>query len=96
MMLQPTANNETVEHVRISYVGSEALDQSFAEHHKTMLNNWSDVFGEDIFAVERMQKGRSSPGYAGGKFAPAMDEPTIHFHRWIARRLLNGTKNEEV
>ena len=91
MMLQPTATNETVEHVRISYVGSEALDQQYAPHHKQMLDNWSNVFDEDVFAVERMQKGRSSPGYAGGKFAPAMDEPTVHFHRWIAQCLLNGT-----
>lgn len=96
MMLQPTAKNETVEHVRISYVGSEALDQKFAKHHRTMLDNWSEVFGEDVFAVERMQAGRSSPGYAGGKFAPAMDEPTVHFHRWIAQCLLNGNKSDNV
>jgi choline monooxygenase len=96
MMLQPTAKNETVEHVRISYVGSDALDQRFANHHQQMLDNWSEVFGEDIFAVERMQKGRSSPGYAGGKFAPAMDEPTVHFHRWIAQCLLNGAKNNKI
>ena len=56
MMLQPTASDETVEHVRISYVGSEALDQKYANHHQQMLDNWSGVFGEDIFAVERMQK----------------------------------------
>ena len=91
MMLQPTADNETVEHVRISYVGSEGLDRKFAKHHQQMLHNWSEVFGEDIFAVERMQKGRSSPGYAGGKFAPEMDEPTVHFHRWVAQCLLDGS-----
>lgn len=96
MVLQPTANNETVEHVRISYVGSDALDQRFTNHHQQMLNNWTEVFGEDIFAVERMQKGRSSPGYTGGKFAPAMDEPTVHFHRWIAQRLLNGANSNDT
>ena len=96
MMLQPTASNETVEHVRISYVGTDALSSQYAGHHKKMLDSWSDVFGEDIFAVERMQKGRSSPGYAGGKFAPAMDEPTVHFHRWIAQCLLNNTKSDTI
>lgn len=89
MMLQPTANNETIEHVRISYVGSDALDEKYFNHHQKMLHNWSEVFGEDVFAVERMQKGRSSPGYTGGRFSPSMDEPTVHFHRWVAQRLLN-------
>ncbi len=90
MMLQPINKDETVEHVRISYVGEEALSDTYSGHHDAMLSNWSNVFSEDIFAVERMQKGRSSPGYTGGKFAPSMDEPTVHFHRWIAQRLLNA------
>jgi choline monooxygenase len=34
-----------------------------------------------------MQKGRSSPGYNGGVFSPMMDNPTHHFHQWIARKL---------
>jgi len=91
MMLQPMNAHETVEHVRISYVGAEALSDTYNPHHEQILNSWSSVFEEDIFAVERMQKGRSSPGYAGGKFAPAMDEPTVHFHRWVAECLLQGT-----
>jgi choline monooxygenase len=45
------------------------------------------VFGEDIGAVEGMQKGRSSPGYRGGVFSPVMDNPTHHFHQWVARKL---------
>ena len=94
MMLQPISKDETVEHVRISYVGDDALDSQYTKHHKTMLDNWSEVFGEDIFAVERMQKGRNSPGYLGGKFAPAMDEPTVHFHRWVAQCLLRGSNTE--
>lgn len=94
MMLQPISKDETVEHVRISYVGDDALDSQYTKHHKTMLDNWSEVFGEDIFAVERMQKGRNSPGYQGGKFAPAMDEPTVHFHRWVAQCLLRESNTE--
>lgn len=94
MMLQPMGKDETVEHVRISYVGEEALDEQYSKHHKAMLSSWSEVFGEDIFAVERMQKGRNSPGYQGGKFAPAMDEPTVHFHRWVAHCLLKGSGAE--
>jgi len=88
MILQPINEHATVEHVRLSYVGEDALDAKFADHHQSLLDSWKSVFEEDIFAVERMQKGRSSPAYQGGAFAPAMDEPTHHFHRWVAEQLL--------
>ena len=50
-------------------------------------NPWRVVFGEDIDAVEGMQRGRLSPGYGGGVFSPVMDNPTHHFHQWVARKL---------
>ena len=88
MYLQPTSHNETVEHVRISYVGDEALGEPYKAHRKTILDSWTSVFEEDIFAVERMQKGRLSPGYEGGIFSPVMDAPTVHFHEWVADQLV--------
>lgn len=91
MFLQPTATDETVEHVRISYVGDEALQPSFDAHRKRLLESWTSVFAEDVFAVERMQKGRSSPGYDGGIFSPSMDAPTVHFHEWVADKLVENS-----
>ncbi len=91
MYLQPTANDETVEHVRISYVGDEGLGEGYREHHKSLLDAWTEVFKEDIFAVERMQKGRFSPAYQGGVFSPTMDEATLHFHQWVGGQLLANT-----
>jgi len=90
MYLQPTALDETVEHVRISYVGDDALGESYQTHRKKLLDAWTGVFKEDIFAVERMQKGRSSPGYQGGVFSPVMDAPTVHFHQWVAGQLVDN------
>ena len=88
MILQPINEHQTTEHVRLSYVGEKALGTDYEKHRETLLASWTNVFEEDIFAVERMQKGRSSPAYQGGAFAPAMDEPTHHFHRWVAEQLL--------
>jgi len=88
MYLQPTSHQETVEHVRISYVGDQALGEQYQDHRKSLLDAWTNVFKEDIFAVERMQKGRASPGYEGGMFSPAMDAPTVHFHEWVADQLV--------
>ena len=88
MILQPINEHQTTEHVRLSYVGEKALGDEYQKHREALLTSWTNVFEEDIFAVERMQKGRSSPAYQGGAFAPAMDEPTHHFHRWVAEQLL--------
>jgi len=88
MYLQPTSHDETTEHVRISYVGDESLSKNYQAHRQAMLDSWTSVFKEDIFAVERMQKGRTSPGYEGGVFSPAMDAPTVHFHKWVADQLV--------
>ncbi|MBX2886819.1 MAG: aromatic ring-hydroxylating dioxygenase subunit alpha [Granulosicoccus sp.] len=87
MYLQPLSNTATTEHVRILYVGDEAQSATYALHRETTLTNWENVFREDIFAVERMQKGRLSPGFTGGVFSPEMDGPTLHFHRWVAQAM---------
>ena len=49
---------------------------------------WRLVFEEDVGVVEAMQRGRHAPGFDGGRFSPAMDGPTRHFHEWAAARLV--------
>jgi len=95
MYLQPTRHNETVEHVRISYVGDGADNEQYEPIRKKLLETWTSVFEEDIFAVERMQKGRHSPGYQGGVFSPAMDAPTVHFHQWVADQLVKHASEKQ-
>lgn len=90
MYLQPIGPDKTVEHVRVSYVGDEALSDQYKKLRDETLTSWTSVFSEDVFAVERMQKGRSSPGYKGGAFSPVMDNPTHHFHQWVAKQLVNS------
>ncbi|RED44818.1 aromatic ring-hydroxylating oxygenase subunit alpha [Aestuariispira insulae] len=90
MIVEPVSEEKTVEHLRLFYVGDEALGDGFAPSREAVLESWRVVFGEDVFAVEGMQKGRHSPGYAGGHFSPEMDLPTHHFHAWVASRLSGG------
>ena len=87
MIIEPVAPNKSIEHLRLFYIGEEALDDNLAASRNATLESWRVVFGEDIDAVEGMQKGRSSPGYQGGVFSPVMDNPTLHFHQWVARKL---------
>jgi choline monooxygenase len=85
--LEPLGVARTREVVEITYVGEEALEDRFAEAREKILEGWREVFAEDIHAVEGMQAGRASPAFDGGIFSPVMDNPTHHFHRWVASRM---------
>jgi choline monooxygenase len=87
MIIEPQASALSLEHLRLYYVGDEAVGDLHAASRNATLESWRVVFAEDIDAVEGMQRGRRSPGYAGGVFSPVMDNPTHHFHQWMARKL---------
>lgn len=85
--LEPLAVDRTREVVEITYVGDAALAPEHAAARDAVLEGWREVFAEDVHAVEGMQAGRASPAFDGGVFSPVMDNPTHHFHRWVAARL---------
>ncbi len=89
VVLSPVAKNRTVESFQFYYLG-DAAGERFANKRATSLEAWHEVFAEDVGIVEGMQAGRLSPAFHGGVFSPVMDEPTHHFHQWVARRLLEA------
>ena len=87
MTILPIDATTTLERVQLMFPGDVAIDEKYADHRESMVNSWTEVFSEDIFAVEGMQSGRQSPAYRGGVFSPVMDQHTLHFHQWVAKRL---------
>ena len=87
MALQPVAQDRTVEHVAIWYADPEVAGEPWAAMREANARMWRDVFAEDVFVVEGMQKGRHASGFDGGKFSPVMDSPTHCFHDWVARQM---------
>jgi len=87
MIIEPISCDKSVEHLRLYYVGDEAINDDHAASRNATLESWRVVFNEDVDAVEGLQRGRHSPGYGGGVFSPVMDNPTHHFHQWVARKL---------
>jgi len=84
ILLMPQGLSRTREEIHIYYPSADtdpALRRRNAEQ-------WKGVFIEDIGVVEGMQRGRSAPGFDGGRFSPAMDGPTHVFHAWVAARML--------
>ena len=87
--LEPVNHEYTLEHMEIYYVGDEAAySEKFkslrAQNHK----QWEDIQKEDVDIIQGMQIGRNSPAYNGGNFSPVMDNPTHHFHKWVATNLV--------
>ncbi|MEO0912457.1 MAG: aromatic ring-hydroxylating dioxygenase subunit alpha [Pseudomonadota bacterium] len=86
--LDPKAPDHTIENVEIYYTSEEAAQSpEFAALRKANAALWKEVFIEDIFVVEGMQKGRGAPNFDGGRFSAVMDSPTHCFHDWVASRL---------
>ncbi|MEP0940727.1 MAG: aromatic ring-hydroxylating dioxygenase subunit alpha [Rhizobiaceae bacterium] len=87
IVLEPVSLDETVEHIEL-YYAPEAKDLNSADELKQANSKlWKEVFEEDIFVVEGMQKGRHGQMFDGGKFSPAMDSPTYNFHHWVASQM---------
>ena len=99
IILHPQAPDHTVEKLQISYVNETAADPKFEGCRAATMQAWKTVFEEDISAVEGMQRGRHSPGFAGGAFSPVLDPPSHDFHKWVAiayeKALINGTHDEQ-
>ncbi|TLP64562.1 aromatic ring-hydroxylating dioxygenase subunit alpha [Parasedimentitalea maritima] len=83
IVLLPDGPAKTIENIHIYY----AADQSDAALRARNTAQWKEVFAEDVFVVEGMQRGRNAPGFDGGRFSPAMDGPTHLFHSWVAEQV---------
>jgi choline monooxygenase len=86
----PISPNRTVERMEIYYPTEEAARPEFAPVREEVHRFWYKVWQEDLWAVEGLQRGRSSPGFAGGAFSPVMDGPSHSFHKWAAASLLKN------
>jgi phenylpropionate dioxygenase-like ring-hydroxylating dioxygenase large terminal subunit len=83
ILLLPEGPGKMRELIHIYY----ATDDSNPALRARNTAQWKEVFLEDVFVVEGMQRGRNAPGFDGGRFSPVMDGPTHLFHRWVAARV---------
>jgi len=87
IVLEPVSTERTREHVAIFYTDEAVLGEDWADMRTKNTAMWKEVFEEDIFVVEGMQRGRHAGMFDGGKFSPVMDSPTHCFHAWVAAAL---------
>ena len=89
IILTPAGPERTVERVELYYASDEVAQAAYDDMRAVNTAMWKKVFEEDIQVVEGMQKGRHAPLYDGGKFSSMMDTPTHHFHKWVAKEMLD-------
>ncbi|MGX9354418.1 aromatic ring-hydroxylating oxygenase subunit alpha [Roseobacteraceae bacterium S113] len=92
IILRPLSTGQTEEHVHLFYATQESDEALRLRNAK----QWKEVFVEDIFVVEGMQRGRQAVGFDGGRFSPAMDGPTHLFHDWVASRLQSWRAQDQA
>ena len=86
IVLLPQGPERTLERVAIAYASKAAAGPERADARTRNAAMWREVFEEDVFVVEGMQRSRHAPLFDGGRFSPVMDAPTHAFHRWVAER----------
>ncbi|WP_299614353.1 aromatic ring-hydroxylating dioxygenase subunit alpha [uncultured Tateyamaria sp.] len=92
IILVPQAPGQTVEKIHLFYAQPDTDPALRARNTE----QWKQVFSEDIFVVEGMQRGRQTPMFDGGRFSPAMDGPTHLFHDWVAERMMTHRAQAEA
>ena len=92
IVLTPKGPGHTQEQIHLFYPEAD----TDADLRARNTAQWKDVFKEDIFVVEGMQRGRHAPAFDGGRFSAAMDGPTHMFHAWVAARMQHHRAQAEA
>jgi choline monooxygenase len=85
MVVYPQAPARTVERLHLYFVGDAAMAPEYAAARAEIIERWRAINLEDIGATERLQAGRASPGFDGGRLSPVQDFAGHHFMRTVAR-----------
>lgn len=88
IVLEPISQHKTLEHVELFYADESMAGEDFDTLRQSNASLWKEVFKEDIFVVEGMQRGRHGVQFDGGKFSPVMDNSTHCFHQWVAHKMM--------
>lgn len=91
IILNPLKPGRTRERLVVFFIGDEALHEDLSDARATVMRDWSlNVNDQDIGVIEKMQKGRSSTAFDGGRFMPKQEATSLHFQKMLAIRMLKA------
>ncbi len=86
---RPIAPDRTIEEIHLFVVGDDAASgQSFADGREALFEMWRDLNREDVDVLGRLQRGRGSPAYDGGRLSPVWEGPTHEFGRILVGEMM--------
>ena len=84
----PLAPDRTHEELHVFLIGEAATSEAFAEPRQAVLEMWNALNREDVGILERLQQGRLSPAYDGGRLSPHWEGPTHAFGRRVIEAIV--------
>jgi phenylpropionate dioxygenase-like ring-hydroxylating dioxygenase large terminal subunit len=98
IVILPLAAERTAERVSFYFVGEPSLDAQYAAVRSRSADFIAKVNAEDVSIVESVQRGRHSPAFDGGLFAPGQEATSLQFQKMVAAAILSATpgRAEEV
>jgi choline monooxygenase len=90
MVIYPQSPALTAERLHLYFIGDAAMTPDCAATRTDIIERWRAINLEDIGITERLQRGRASPGFDGGRLSPVQDFGSHHFMRTVARCMTAG------
>ena len=88
IVMLPDSAERTRERLEFQFVGDAALEERFRPLREKGALFVTTVNAEDVEIVEAVQRGRRSPAFVGGQFAPAQEATSLQFQKMVAARVL--------
>ncbi|MCP4766628.1 MAG: aromatic ring-hydroxylating dioxygenase subunit alpha [Gammaproteobacteria bacterium] len=95
-LITPISAEFTHQRWRFFFVGEGSRDARFAEAREAVVNRVDSYTREDISILEKLQAGRHSRAYDGGRFSPYHETTTHHFQKLIAHTLKENSSLSSV
>ena len=89
-IVTPVSATQTHQRWQFYFVGEDSREARFAGARSAVLERVTAYTEEDIAILERLQAGRRSSGYDGGRFSPFHETTTHRFQKLIAESIKGG------
>ncbi len=84
----PLAPDKTREELHIFLIEEAATSEIYEEPRNAVMTMWDALNREDLTMLERLQQGRLSPAYDGGRLSPHWEGPTHQFGRRVIEKIV--------
>jgi choline monooxygenase len=91
IVILPLSAERTAERVSFYFVGEASLRSEHAPVRARSADFIAKVNAEDVSIVESVQRGRRSPAFDGGLFAPGQEATSLQFQKMVAAAILSAT-----